>query len=81
MLNTGQFGVLMLAVFILELVAAIYAHAQQGHIAGMLVRTLNYRLHDYDSNSHSAAAVDFMQANVSASSRSLKILRKIVLFV
>lgn len=55
----------MLLVFLIEVAAAIFAHVQQGHIAGMLVRTMNYRLQDYEIDGQSAGAVDFMQTNVS----------------
>lgn len=50
--------------FVLEVVAAIYATAQQSHIRGMLERTLNYRLQAYPDDVNSAAAVDFMQRSV-----------------
>lgn len=59
-----QYGVLLTLVFVLEVVAAIYAAAQQSHIRGMLERTLTYGLQAYPDDVNSASAVDFMQKNV-----------------
>lgn len=52
--------------FILEAAAAISAFVMQTQVRGMLMRTMNESLLEYNDNEFVQVGVDFMQATVSS---------------
>ncbi|EDW88585.1 tetraspanin-6 [Drosophila yakuba] len=56
------YGVCLFLVFILEVSAAIAAFVMQSQVRGMLIRTMNQALADYEHDPYVEAGVDFMQS-------------------
>ncbi|EDV58308.1 CD63 antigen [Drosophila erecta] len=56
------YGVCLFLVFILEVSAAIAAFVMQSQVRGMLIRTMNQALVEYEPDPNVRAGVDFMQS-------------------
>lgn len=61
---TNIYGLLLALVFIVEVVAAVYAIVMQGEVYKMLSRTMNESIWAYPEYDEAATAVDFMQRNL-----------------
>eukprot|EP00099_Drosophila_melanogaster_P002470 NP_001137809.1 tetraspanin 29Fb, isoform C [Drosophila melanogaster] len=56
------YGVCLFLVFILEVSAAIAAFVMQSQVRGMLIRTMNQALAEYEHDPYVESGVDFMQS-------------------
>lgn len=63
-------------VFILEVSAAIAAFVMQSQVRGMLIRTMNQALAEYEHDPYVESGVDFMQSMVCAKSLNMGYTRK-----
>lgn len=61
----NMYGLLLLFIFVLQVVAAIFAYSLQGQIRDMLLKTMNESLHEYEEDPVVSDTVDFLQGSVS----------------
>lgn len=59
------YGLLLLFIFVLQIIAALFAYSLQGQIHNMLEKTMNESLYEYETDPYVSDTVDFLQGSVS----------------
>lgn len=60
-----MYGLMLLFIFILQVVAAIFAYSLQPQIRDMLLKNMNESLYEYESDEYIGETVDLLQGSVS----------------
>lgn len=60
----NMYGILLFFIFVLQIVAALFAYSLQGQIRDMLLKTMNESLYEYETDEYISDTVDLLQESL-----------------